>query len=148
MKIQKITILARQRSIESGEMFLKYFWIFIFENKFPKMFKSIYSNIIVKRSASLTSLPLLLRRRHSTVGTGFPKQVIRAAKKSGFFIFCYAGMHIVLNFPGIIPCGSSIFTKIKLNLYYLFSLKFLRVFTQIFQNKLLEQFIPLTFFYF
>nr|CAD2196418.1 unnamed protein product [Meloidogyne enterolobii] len=45
------------------------------------VFKSIYSNIMVKRSASLTSLPLLLRRRHSTVGTGFPKQVIRAAKK-------------------------------------------------------------------
>ncbi|KAL7078132.1 hypothetical protein ACQ4LE_002201 [Meloidogyne hapla] len=45
------------------------------------VFKSIYSNIMVKRSASLTSLPLLLRRRHSTVGSGFPKQVIRAAKK-------------------------------------------------------------------
>lgn len=46
------------------------------------VFKSIYSNIMVKRSASLTSLPLLLRRRHSTVGSGFPKQVIRAAKKN------------------------------------------------------------------
>uniref|UniRef100_A0A914NM43 Candidate secreted effector n=1 Tax=Meloidogyne incognita TaxID=6306 RepID=A0A914NM43_MELIC len=51
------------------------------------VFKSIYSNIMVKRSASLTSLPLLLRRRHSTVGTGFPKQVIRAAKKLGILFF-------------------------------------------------------------
>jgi hypothetical protein len=42
--------------------------------------KNFYSNIVQKKSASLTELPKLLQRRHSTVGTDFPKQMVKAAK--------------------------------------------------------------------